>query len=86
MRIDLNGSWSLNSPQYSNLTAELPGSVLSTLLAHGLIEDPYYRDNEAAAREVLMDDYTLTRNFSMAAEQLKNRENLYQWFFGGRAF
>lgn len=77
MRIDLNGSWSLNSPQYSNLTAEIPGSVLSTLLAHGLIEDPYYRDNEAAAREVLMDDYTLTRNFSMAAEQLKKVNYLF---------
>lgn len=77
MKIDLNGSWSLNSHKYTNLTAEIPGSVLSTLLAHNLIEEPFYRDNEAAVREVLMDDYTFTRNFSMTAEQLTKVNYLF---------
>ena len=42
MRVDLNGIWLMNSPHYHDLEAQVPGSVLSTLLAHNLIPDPFW--------------------------------------------
>lgn len=77
MRIDLNGEWYLNSPKYSNLQATIPGSVLSTLLAHHLIDDPYDRDNEAKVRQCLYDDYTLIRKFPLTQEQLTKHNYLF---------
>lgn len=41
MKINLNGKWYLDSARYSHLPASIPGSVLSTLLEHHLIEDPF---------------------------------------------
>ncbi len=41
--------------------AWIPGSVLSTLLDAGAIEDPYYRQNEYTARDLFWQDYTETR-------------------------
>ena len=55
----------------------MPGSVLSTLLAHELIEDPFYRDNEEKVRQCLYDDYTLTRTFPLTKEQLKKHNYLF---------
>ena len=64
MKVALNGQWTLSSEKYKDIAVSVPGSVLSALLKAGLIEDPFYRDNEAKVREVLYDDYTFTRSFS----------------------
>ncbi|MBO5078056.1 MAG: glycoside hydrolase family 2 protein [Oscillospiraceae bacterium] len=77
MKIDLNGLWRLNSQQFTDLPAKMPGSVLSTLLEHKLIPDPFYGTNEALVRQYLKDDYTLTREFSMTAEQLQRNNYLF---------
>lgn len=77
MKIQLNGIWKLNSSHYTNLEAKMPGSVLSTLLDHKLIEDPFYRDNEEKVRKCLYDDYTLTRTFPMTKEQLHKHNYLF---------
>ena len=77
MKIDLNGQWKLSSSQYSDLTATVPGSVLSTLLAHGLIEDPFYGYNEAKARQCLKDNYTFTRKFTLTKQQLEKHNYLF---------
>ena len=77
MKITLNGEWRLHSSKYTDLKAMMPGSVLSTLLAHGLIEDPFYRDNEETVRRCLYDNYTLTRQFSMTEEQLQKHNYLF---------
>ncbi len=77
MKIDLNGQWRLSSSRYSDLEATVPGSVLSTLLAHNLIPDPFYRDNEAAVRQVLREDYTFTRSFALTKRQLLSRNYLF---------
>lgn len=72
MMIDLNGVWRLDSPRCNNLQVNVPGSVMTALMDHHLIDDPFYRENEAAARQWLLDDYTFTRNFSLTPEQLEN--------------
>ncbi len=77
MKIDLNGAWKLCSAQYGQLDATVPGSVLSTLLAHGLIEDPFYRENEAKVRQCLKQDYTYCRSFSLTQEQLTKHNYLF---------
>lgn len=71
MTIDLNGVWRLDSPRYENLRVNVPGSVMSALLEHHLIDDPFYGENEVAVREQLFDNYTFTRNFSLSPEQLE---------------
>ena len=76
MKINLNGKWYLDSSRYSHLPASIPGSVLSTLLKHHLIEDPFFRDNENKVREILFENYTFSRKFTLTKEQLKNQNIL----------
>ena len=77
MKINLNGKWTLHSSQYGNLDATVPGSVLSTLLEHQLVEDPFYRDNEAKVRQCLKQDYSFTRSFSLTKEQISAHNYLF---------
>ena len=70
MKLDLCGLWRMNSAKFTDLPATVPGSVLSNLLAQGLIPNPFYRENEAAVRAYLYDDYTFSRNFSLTDAQL----------------
>ncbi len=50
--------------------AWIPGSVLSTLLNAGAIEDPYYRQNEYTARDLFWQDYIFERSFEVTQELL----------------
>ena len=77
MKIDLNGKWSLSGASYSDLEATIPGSVLSTLLAHNLIADPFYRENEAQVRQCLKNDYVFRRSFALTDEQLAKHNYLF---------
>jgi beta-mannosidase len=77
MVIDLNGIWHIDSLKVEKLPVTIPGSVLSALLDNHLIDDPYYRENEASARAWLYYDYTFTRNFSLTAENLKKQNYLF---------
>lgn len=70
MKLDLSGLWRMNCSKFIDLPAQIPGSVLSNLLAQGLIPDPFYRDNEAAVRACLSDDYSFCRTFCLTAQQL----------------
>lgn len=76
MITDLNGIWHIDSPKVEKLPVTIPGSVLTALLDNHLIEDPYYRENEANTREWLYYDYTFTRKFSLTAENLKKQNYL----------
>jgi len=70
----LAGSWSFReiSEQNTNeYSVEIPGSVLSGLLAAGAIEDPYYRENEYDARELFRKDYSFYRSFEVDEEMLE---------------
>lgn len=77
MKIDLNGKWMLNSSTYQNVPATVPGSVLSNLLEHNLIEDPFYRDNEEKVRQCLKENYTFTRRFPLTKKQLVQHNYLF---------
>ena len=77
MKISLTGKWTMRSAGYPELEATVPGSVLSTLLSHKLIEDPFYRDNEEKVRQCLKQDYTFFRSFSLTEEQLSKHNYLF---------
>ena len=62
-RIDLNGIWRMTGNGF-DCTGTVPGSVYSFLLDAGLMEDPFYRDNELAALKLMHHDYTFTRSFT----------------------
>ena len=60
-KIDLNGCWKISGAGFK-IKGEGPGSVYSNLLQQGLIEDPYYRDNEMSALELMSTSLYLPRN------------------------
>ena len=64
--IDLCGEWTLREAAgRGNIPARVPGSVLGALLAAGLMEDPFRRENEYDAAKLLDRDYTFTRVFDV---------------------
>ncbi|MBQ7348976.1 MAG: glycoside hydrolase family 2 protein [Clostridia bacterium] len=66
-KINLNGLWEIRGGKYST-TGEIPGSVYSSLLSNGLMEDPFYRDNEIKALEIMDNDFTFTKKFEYNGE------------------
>ena len=81
MRKSLNGNWQLNSDalaryNVSNLKVKVPGSIYSDLLRYKLIEEPYFRANEAKMLDIMKDDYTYSRLFRLSSSDLKKEINL----------
>lgn len=66
--ITLDGIWNM---QGNGLDCDgiVPGSVYSFLLNAGQMPDPYYRQNELEATELLEHDYTFSRVFSFDVTQ-----------------
>ena len=81
-RISLNGIWEMR-PADENvwLSAVVPGSVYADLLDHGKMEDPYYRDNEDKAFDLMEKDYLYRRSFVLSGEELTG-DALYLTFEG----
>ena len=69
-RFDLNGKWRIQSGKY-DLMCDVPGSVYENLLKNGLIEDPFYRDNEPKALEVMDEEFVFSREFDYTATSKK---------------
>ncbi|MDD3819212.1 MAG: glycoside hydrolase family 2 protein, partial [Actinomycetota bacterium] len=62
----LNGKWRMKDTGGKHwIEAQVPGTVFSDLLREGLIEDPFYRDNEDKAIELSYNDYIYTRKFNI---------------------
>ncbi len=58
MEINLNGEWKMrNASDSVNYLCSVPCSVYKTLAECGVIEDPYYRENEYKYTSVSDDDY-----------------------------
>lgn len=73
--ISLKEGWSLREASGSKWTpVTVPGSVLSALLDAGKIENPYDRENEYEARELLAKDYSFETEFCVDKANLK-KEN-----------
>lgn len=76
-KISLNGEWQLKLLGESEypipkdyVPAKIPGSVYGTYLEQGLMPDPYYRDNELKATELMENDFEYKKEFDVKAEQL----------------
>lgn len=61
------------------LPARVPGSVYGDLLANGRMEDPYYRDNEQKALEIIEDDFEYRTCFSVPEEVLREEKQLLRF-------
>lgn len=61
------------------LPAVVPGSVYTDLMANGKMEDPYYRDNEYQALEVISHDYEYRVDFTAEAEIREEDEVLLRF-------
>ena len=72
--LTLNGNWDLRIPgsEFSVVPAIVPGSVYNDLLANGLMEDPFYRDNEDRALALMEHDFHYSRSFTADASILEN--------------
>lgn len=68
----LNGTWQLSAGHRSleSVDMQIPGTVLSGLLAAEKIKDPFYRTNEDATRALFWKDYVFTRTFDVDEELL----------------
>ena len=70
-KLSLSGTWRMTGNGY-DCKGTIPGSMYSFLLDAGLMEDPYYRDNEFSALELSYKDYTFTRKFDFIKSGSKN--------------
>ncbi len=60
----LSDNWSVNQWGESvSVPVTVPGSVYSAYLDAGLMEDPFWRDNEDAARDLMENDFAFTCRF-----------------------
>ena len=77
-RVNLQEGWRFAKANRNEWTpVSVPGTVLSGLLEAGKMQDPYYRENEYEARELLAKDYVFETDFCISEEQLK-------WIFCSR--
>lgn len=68
----LNGQWQMcEAGEGKWMPADIPGSVVSTLLNSGQIPDPYVGLNEYAVRDLMEKDYIFERSFSLTDEMLQ---------------
>ena len=77
-RVNLQEGWRFAKANSNEWTpVSVPGTVLSGLLEAGKMQDPYYRENEYEARELLAKDYVFATEYWISEEQLK-------WIFCSR--
>ena len=78
----LTGSWTLTNVRTgASVPGTVPGSVYYDLLAGGLMEDPYWRDNELKALKVIDDDFEYHTVFD-APKALLSEEHIVLRFDG----
>lgn len=69
--IDLGGAWRMREVGTDTWhEAVVPGSVYADLMRDGTIDDPFYRENELAAFELMKKDWEYTRTFTLTAADL----------------
>ncbi|MDP4088852.1 MAG: glycoside hydrolase family 2 protein [Bacillota bacterium] len=71
MKLSLDGKWEMRRVDIDEwVCGTVPGSVYNDLLSNGLMEDPYYRDNEYKIMEISSFDYEYRREFEIGTEEL----------------
>ena len=74
--IDLSGVWQLlkaGDDKFEALPANVPGDVHSALLQAGIIENPYFSDNELKNLWVGREDWIIRRSFVVDKELLSHK-------------
>ncbi len=71
IKLDLCGVWEMFTDDGERIRAEIPGTVLGTLLADGRIPDPFDGMNETAACAETEKTWRFERSVSVTAEQLR---------------
>jgi beta-mannosidase len=75
----LNGDWTFSQAgQNSWHAARVPGCNFTDLLANGLIEDPFYRDNESRLQWIEQQDWHYRKSFWLDESWLKAKEQTDQ--------
>ena len=74
-------NWFMSYDEYRDLACNIPCSMYSVLLEHGLIEDPFYGLNELAYTSLSDKDCTFTGTF-LADEELLKHEHIELTFLG----
>ena len=75
LRQSLNGTWKWRRAGDEVWhRGTVPGSVLKDMLDDGMIEDPFWRENEYAARELFAEDYVYETEFALEADSLQHDE------------
>lgn len=90
----LDSGWKLtNLSSGQCFAAKVPGSVYETWLENGAMEDPYWRDNEDQALEMMEDEYEYCLNVPVSNEfrecsqiylQFEGLDTLADIYFNGR--
>ena len=77
----LNGSWTLfKNKEQTAIPATVPGCVHTDLLANGLLENPFYRDNELQQMWVGETDWDYLRKFTLPADLLAHERVLLRCY------
>lgn len=63
IRQELNGKWHMIGAGFE-CDGTVPGSVYSFLLENRLVEDPFYRENELEALNILENEFSFSKDFS----------------------
>ncbi|MBQ3889881.1 MAG: glycoside hydrolase family 2 protein, partial [Lachnospiraceae bacterium] len=82
-RIDKNQTWEMRIAGESKAyKATVPGSVYNDLISAGRLEDPYYRDNEDVALELMKNDFVYTGSFNVDMDEVKESDEVLLRFNG----
>lgn len=69
----LDGIWELREPgSETGLLASVPGTVYGAYLAEGKMEDPFWKDNENKAADMMKKDYVYSCRFEAGEEVLNS--------------
>ena len=81
VRKSLNGLWNMSWEGNTDgeISGSVPGSVYSFLMDAGLMEDPFYRDNELEALRLMERDYSFTRKFDLPESLIKCRNQIIRF-------
>ena len=82
-RIDKNVNWTMKIlGEDATYPATVPGSVYTDLINAGRLEDPYWRDNEMTALELMNNDFEYRGTFDLDKEELKDADDVILRFNG----
>ena len=72
-------AFTMDAGEHSGLVSRVPCSMYSVLLEHGLIDDPYYRDNGKRLRELSLGSCTFTAEFGVSDLTLSRKKQLLRF-------